>query len=154
MGDNSDWAPNDAAETADTDGDGVGDNADAFPEDATETLDTDGDGVGDNAQAIAEAEAARQKAADEKRRNSIIIGIVAVVVIIAAIAVFLRYKPNKNSKDSVTKDYSQTQTSRSAPVHNQLQILNQWKDEAGYTWRKMSDGSFHYWDGEQWIKHS
>ena len=47
----------------------------------------------------AEAEAARQKAADEKRRNSIIIGIVAVVVIIAAIAsLSLRYKPNNNGK--------------------------------------------------------
>jgi hypothetical protein len=48
VGDNSDWAPNDSTESADTDGDGVGDNADAFPTDATETLDTDGDGVGDN----------------------------------------------------------------------------------------------------------
>ena len=48
MGDNSDWAPNDSAESADTDSDGVGDNADAFPTDATETLDTDGDGDGDN----------------------------------------------------------------------------------------------------------
>jgi len=48
VGDNSDWAPNDSAESADTDSDGVGDNADAFPTDATETLDTDGDGDGDN----------------------------------------------------------------------------------------------------------
>ena len=43
-----DWAPNDASESADTDGDGVGDNADAFPTDSTETMDTDNDGVGDS----------------------------------------------------------------------------------------------------------
>jgi parallel beta-helix repeat protein/VCBS repeat-containing protein len=60
--DENDEFPNDANETADSDGDGIGDNADtdddndgtadsddAFPIDATETLDTDGDGIGNNA---------------------------------------------------------------------------------------------------------
>ena len=30
VGDNADWAPNNASETVDSDSDGVGDNADAF----------------------------------------------------------------------------------------------------------------------------
>ncbi|MFK7888179.1 MAG: PA14 domain-containing protein [Gammaproteobacteria bacterium] len=50
--DNLDAFPNDPTETADTDGDGIGDNADAFPNDPTETTDTDGDGTGDNADAF------------------------------------------------------------------------------------------------------
>ena len=37
VGDNSDWAPNDANETVDSDNDGVGDNADAFPNDDSDS---------------------------------------------------------------------------------------------------------------------
>ena len=46
--DTLDWAPNDPAESADTDEDGVGDNGDPCPEVAkTEQTDTDGDGAGE-----------------------------------------------------------------------------------------------------------
>ena len=156
MGDNSDWAPNDANETVDSDSDGVGDNGDAFPNDASETLDTDGDGVGDNEQAIAEAAAAKQKEEDEKRRNLIIIGVVSVIVVGAAIGFILKRKGGDG--DETVKDYSHTSgtaTSQNQVTNTpaQLQIINQWTDESGYTWRKMSDGSHHYWDGSQWIKH-
>ena len=89
MGDNSDWAPNDANETVDSDADGVGDNADAFPNDDSETLDSDGDGVGDNAQAIAEA-ATNVKAEDEKRRNLIIIGVISVIIVGLAVGLILK----------------------------------------------------------------
>lgn len=60
--DSEDAFPDNPAETADSDGDGLGNNADtdddgdgepdstdAFPLDSSETRDTDGDGVGDNA---------------------------------------------------------------------------------------------------------
>ena len=60
--DDEDAFPDDPAESADNDGDGIGDNADtdddndgvpdvsdAFPLDPNESADTDGDGVGDNA---------------------------------------------------------------------------------------------------------
>ncbi|MGB0827762.1 MAG: hypothetical protein ACPGTT_07795, partial [Candidatus Poseidoniaceae archaeon] len=152
-----DWAPNDANETVDSDNDGVGDNADAFPNDDSETLDTDGDGVGDNAQAIAEAAAAKQKEEDEKRRNLIIIGVVSVIVI--GLAVGLILKRRSGGGVEVAKDYGYASSEASpqtqaSSVTNQLQILNQWTDDSGYTWRKMSDGSHHYWDGSQWIKHS
>ena len=156
VGDNSDWAPNDTNETADSDADGVGDNADAFPNDDSETLDSDGDGVGDNAQAIAEAAAAKQKAEDEKRRNLIIIGVVSVIIV--GLAVGLILKRRGSSGDESVKDYSHASNSgqsqsQVANVSTQLQIVNQWTDESGYTWRKMSDESHHYWDGSQWIKH-
>ena len=29
-------------------------------------------------------------------------------------------------------------------------VESQWTDERGYTWRKMSDGSTHWWDGTHW----
>jgi hypothetical protein len=45
---NDDLFPEDADESADSDGDGVGDNSDAFPSDDSEWSDSDGDGVGDN----------------------------------------------------------------------------------------------------------
>jgi hypothetical protein len=47
VGDNADVFPDDPAEWADTDKDGVGDNGDAFPNDASETADSDSDEVGD-----------------------------------------------------------------------------------------------------------
>ena len=48
VGNNADAFPNNPNESSDSDGDGVGDNADAFPNDANETTDSDGDGIGDN----------------------------------------------------------------------------------------------------------
>ena len=158
VGDNADWAPNNASETVDSDSDGVGDNADAFPDDPTETQDSDGNGVGDNAQAIAEAAAAKQKAEDQKRRNAIIIGIVSVAIVGLAVGLFLRSRSGGEASESAaTKDYSMSggDNFTSAKVAtSQLQIVNQWTDDSGYTWRKMSDGTYHYWDGAQWIKHS
>ena len=65
VSDENDALPLDAAETVDTDGDGIGNNsdtdddgdnvadgADTFPLDATESEDTDSDGVGNNADAF------------------------------------------------------------------------------------------------------
>ena len=157
VGDNSDVFPNDANESMDSDGDGVGNNADAFPADANETMDSDGDGVGDNAQAVAEAAAAKQKEEDEKRRNMIIIAVVAIIVIGIGATLFLR---SRNTESAPSKDYDQLSqpnpvavNQQVSPPVSQLQIINQWTDESGYTWRKMSDDSHHYWDGAQWVKH-
>ena len=159
VGDNADWAPNNSNETQDSDGDMVGDNADAFPNDANETLDSDGDGVGDVAQAAAEAAAAKQKEEDEQRRNMIIIAVVAVIIVALGVTMLL-HKRGASSQPEV-KEYgygnSSVQPTNDSVVEatpSQLQILNQWTDESGYTWRKMSDGSHHYWDGNDWVKHS
>ncbi len=57
---------------------------------------------------------------------------------------------SKEYVSSIDSNASASQVS-STPV--QLQIVNQWTDDSGYTWRKMSDGSHHYWDGAKWIEH-
>jgi len=31
-------------------------------------------------------------------------------------------------------------------------VVQQWTDESGYTWRKMSDGSTMWWTGSDWQK--
>tara|TARA_Y100000766_G_scaffold270217_1_gene267926 strand:+ start:594 stop:2141 length:1548 start_codon:yes stop_codon:yes gene_type:complete len=36
---------------------------------------------------------------------------------------------------------------------NELFVENQWTDDSGYTWRKMSDGSIQWWDGAEWKKY-
>ena len=33
-----------------------------------------------------------------------------------------------------------------------LDVVRQWTDESGYTWRSMSDGSTQYWNGVDWQK--
>ena len=38
-----------------------------------------------------------------------------------------------------------------APV--EMTVVNQWADEAGYTWRLMSDGSHQWWTGTEWQHH-
>ena len=39
------------------------------------------------------------------------------------------------------------------PDSNELFVENQWTDDSGYTWRKMSDGSIQWWDGAEWKKY-
>ena len=33
-------------------------------------------------------------------------------------------------------------------------VVNQWTDQAGHTWRSMSDGSTLWWNGTDWEKNS
>ena len=168
VGDNADWAPNDAAETLDSDGDGVGDNADAFPNDASETLDSDGNGVGDNAQAAQEAADAE---AAEARRNMIIIALVVLALIGGGGAVlFLRRGGNEEEPEKSFEQQSIVAAqpviasqpvavaavaatpvvAAVQPVAEEPTVLRQWTDEAGYTWRAMSDGGNYWWTGTEW----
>ena len=32
-------------------------------------------------------------------------------------------------------------------------VVQQWTDEKGYTWRKMSDGSTQWWNGSEWLRY-
>jgi len=34
-----------------------------------------------------------------------------------------------------------------------LQVIQQWTDDTGFTWRKMSDDSVQWWNGTEWIEH-
>ena len=40
------------------------------------------------------------------------------------------------------------------PVAVEPQVLNQWTDDAGHTWRKMDDGSTLWWNGTDWQKYA
>ena len=168
VGDNADAFPNDATETTDSDGDSVGDNADAFPNDASETLDSDGNGVGDNAQAAQEAADAE---AAEARRNMIIIALIVLALIGGGGAVlFLR---RGGSEEEPEKSFEQQSivaaqpviasqpvavaavaatpvVAAVQPVAEEPTVLRQWTDEAGYTWRAMSDGGNYWWTGTEW----
>ena len=156
VGNNADVFPTDASESADSDGDGAGDNADAFPDDATETLDTDGDGVGDNAQLIAENLAAEEKAAQKQMFT--IIGV--VVLIFGAVSAVLFLRRGNDSTDEEMKEFASLPVQpQITPVQQTYQqpvdaaepvVLHQWTDEAGYTWRKMDDGSSYWWTGNEW----
>ena len=156
VGNNADVFPTDASESADSDGDGAGDNADAFPDDATETLDTDGDGVGDNAQLIAENLAAEEKAAQKQMFT--IIGV--VVLIFGAVSAVLFLRRGNDSTDEEMKEFASLPVQpQITPVQQTYQqpvaaaepvVLRQWTDEAGYTWRKMDDGSNYWWTGNEW----
>ena len=149
VGDNADVFPTNPAETKDTDADGVGDNADAFPGDSTETLDSDGDGRGDNEQAASEA--AMQK--------NITIGVLVLVLSAIAIGVVL-FMRGKNETSLVStmdkaRDLQPTVIATVPETVHSIQantptVTNQWTDEAGNTWRSMSDGSTLWWNGVDW----
>jgi hypothetical protein len=166
-GDNGDVFPTDATETMDSDADGTGDNADAFPNDASETMDSDGNGVGDNAQAVAEAKDA--KLAAEQSELYMMIGIAAVVIILslASVAVFMK-KKGSDELLLAPKQYdnpqpiTQTQQYEAQPITQTQQYepqptvvaaateVQRWTDDAGHTWRTMTDNSTQWWNGSDW----
>ena len=149
VGNNADVFPHNPNETADSDYDGVGDNADAFPDDSTETLDSDGDGRGDNEQAASEA--AMQK--------NITIAVLVLVLsgITIGVVLFMRGKnePSLVSEISKERDLQSTVVATVPEAATPIQttaptVTNQWTDEAGNTWRSMSDGTTLWWNGSDW----
>ncbi len=40
------------------------------------------------------------------------------------------------------------------PVVSSPELIQQWTDDSGYTWRKMSDDSVQWWDGTEWINYN
>ena len=142
VGDNSDVFPEDANETLDTDGDGVGDNADDFPENAAETKDSDGNGVGDNYQKKLEDEIAVNS-----RNNLILIGsIISIIAIIIGVVYVNKRKTEVTPKIDVIGDG--LLQSQSPPI--QISVVEEWTDDAGYTWRLMDNGTTMWWNGTGW----
>tara|TARA_B100000214_G_scaffold311050_1_gene242985 strand:- start:118 stop:747 length:630 start_codon:yes stop_codon:yes gene_type:complete len=45
------------------------------------------------------------------------------------------------------------QLSNDIVVKKEILVTQQWTDDLGYTWRKMSDGSTQWWDGSKWEKY-
>ena len=168
-GDNADVFPNDANETMDSDLDTVGDNADVFPNDANETMDSDGNGVGDNEQAAAEAKAAKLAAEESELYTMIAIAVVVIILALAAVMVFMR-KKNGDELSLTPKQYdnpqpiTQTQQYEPQPITQTQQYdpqptvmavateVQRWTDEAGHTWRTMTDNSTEWWNGSDWQK--
>ena len=156
VGDNADAFPSDPLETMDTDADGVGDNADAFPEDASETMDSDGDGMGDNEQKELEDEAAA------RMQLMIIIGVILVLAAVGGL-LFMRRKngdsmepkettplPQADSIEPTQQMYASLIPEPAQPMVAEPTVENQWTDENGHTWRRMSDGSTLWWNGTDW----
>ena len=143
---------NNSEEWNDTDGDGVGDNEDAFPTDDTETKDSDGNGVGDN----------EQLESEQRTRTITTISIIALLIIGGSLVGVFYFKKRNIPLDEHQKespkmpeseqieisDVQNFETKSQQPAVNSVE--SQWTDETGYTWRKMSDGSTHWWDGTHW----
>ena len=176
VGDNSDLYPNDPTESADTDDDGVADNADAFPNDASETKDSDGNGVGD-----IEQQASEDKAKQTKIILIVVLvlisGAVATVLFMrkgreGTVKDFSASQDVANNlvvddPSSISQQPMMEQPTIVQPVVQPVvepvaqpvaqpipepTVLQQWTDEAGYTWRSMSDGSMTWWTGTEWQK--
>ena len=142
---------NNSAEWQDTDGDGVGDNSDAFPNDGSETKDSDGDGVGDN----------EQLESEQKAQTIKTISIIAILIILGSLAGIFYFK-KKNSTSGEDEKYnleipmieqpviSQNQDIESIHQENSAPVVESQWTENGYTWRKMTDGSMYWWDGNDW----
>ena len=47
-----------------------------------------------------------------------------------------------------------TQTQASEVAVQLPEVLQQWTDDSGYTWRRMSDGSTMWWNGTTWDKYA
>ena len=60
-----------------------------------------------------------------------------------------------NGLDQMTSSTSDSTTQHSTlgVESGALNVEIQWTDENGYTWRKMSDESVVWWNGEEWIKY-
>ncbi len=151
-GDNRDEFPNNENEWEDTDGDGVGDNSDAFPNDPTEWLDSDGDGVGDNKQKTTEF-AVEQKAEGNKKIVGSIISVVLIVGLSGTVILLLFSRKEDLEAESNLPNIVQNETIQQAYVPEPT-VVNQWTDQAGHTWRSMSDGSTLWWNGTDWEKNN
>jgi len=47
-----------------------------------------------------------------------------------------------------------TQTQASQAAVQLPEVLQQWTDDSGYTWRRMSDGGTMWWNGTDWQKYA
>jgi len=161
VGDNADAFPNDANETLDTDGDGVGDN---------------GQLVAEN---LAAKQAVDDEKAAQKTMMTMLVIVVLLIGGAAGAVLFMR---KRGSDDAIANEFIQqadlqlvalqpvqqtypqpvalqpVQQTDPQPIAQQPMavaepsILQQWTDEAGYTWCSMDDGSNYWWTGTEWQK--
>jgi hypothetical protein len=53
-----------------------------------------------------------------------------------------------NTENGIVFAYDASANSIAQPV--EPSITHQWTDEAGHTWRRMSDGASFWWSGKDW----
>ena len=91
--------------------------------------------------------------------------IVGVVLVLAAVGglLFMRRKNDDSMEPKETTPLPQADPIQPAqqmyatptpepvqPVMAEPTVENQWTDENGHTWRRMSDGSTLWWNGTDW----
>ena len=81
----------------------------------------------------------------------------AAALVVIGIVSFLTLK-KKTTREVLEMPVNNLPTLAQAPVSEAQQqpplieptVLNEWTDESGHTWRKMSDGSGRWWNGTAW----
>lgn len=80
----------------------------------------------------------------------------AALVVIGIASFLTLKKKSKHKLVHIPLDNQPTSASGTLPEATQQPplieptVLNEWTDEAGHTWRKMSDGSGRWWNGTSW----
>ena len=80
-----------------------------------------------------------------------IIGIVAVVILLAVGTFFVL----RNKEEVIMPKQSPVMNFNNPMMQQTLvapTVVNQWTDQAGHTWRTMSDGTTLWWNGRDWQK--
>ena len=119
-------------------------------------MDSDGDGVGDNEQRA-------QEEKDAARMQLIIVIVVLVVLAGIGGVLFMRRRgsnqdlqketaplPEIGNADVAQPLYPTQDAQSSQQIAATPTVENQWTDENGHTWRRMSDGSTLWWNGNDW----
>ena len=88
---------------------------------------------------------------DAKQQMMTIVGIIVVIILVSVGAFFVLRKKEEE------EIFSQSPVMNFNNPHSQQTfvaptVVNQWTDQAGHTWRSMSDGSTMWWNGTDWQK--
>ena len=101
---------------------------------------------------------------EEENGGSAIIVILAVVSLIIALRLRNRMSDEEDDFDSEDEEIPEqvlafattpmSIDSATNVVEEVVTQVQQWTDESGYTWRKMSDESIQWWNGTDWQDHA
>ncbi|MBI31545.1 MAG: hypothetical protein CMB72_02965 [Euryarchaeota archaeon] len=60
------------------------------------------------------------------------------------------YGINSERVTQIETSFSSNNSEESVIEEKIIEVIQQWTDDSGYTWRKMSDGSTQWWNGTDW----
>ena len=94
---------------------------------------------------------------DEDGISSMLILLSVGLLVMIGIVSFLILKKKSPSNSSLAPQENVLTSPTTIPIDvpqqtpiNEPTVLNEWTDESGHTWRKMSDGSGRWWNGTTW----